>query len=444
MNKLKLPMMVALLTSAAGINAEINFRGFGSVVGGQAVSVDEGQRVLGYTDSMSFKQDSLMALQMDADLDDGLSATMQMISRGKDDFELNVEWAYLTYELTDELQVSAGRIRAPFYRYSDFLDVRYAYNWITAPARVYAFDFPGFDGLSVLYNKSLGPIDNSLQVIAGTLDGVTGSTPILFEDFIGASWVGSWEWLTGRASYLQATLSIEDSGAEGVANGYEDLGKGMLGVAQGFGGFAAFAPTDTMAADAAYYNEKYTLVGNQLLSTVDEARIKDDHGAYMALGFSVDKGSFIADAEWIHYAVDEALVPNTSAYYLTLGWRFGPTVVYGTYSREEQDARTRATNPIHDLSLVAGVIEEDDELSAALRAIPDLAGLDATAVYLVRNTEATRAGINAGAVDRVNTHVGVRWDFHPSAALKVSYEVTDNRVSDTQGGVLRTAIDFVF
>jgi hypothetical protein len=155
MNKLKLPMMVALLVSAAGASAEINFRGFGSVVGGQAVSVDEGQKVLGYTDTVNFKQDSLMALQMDSDLGDGLSATMQLISRGKDDFDLNVEWAYLTYELTDELQVSAGRIRAPFYRYSDFLDVRYAYNWVTAPERVYAFDFPGYDGLSFLYNKSV-------------------------------------------------------------------------------------------------------------------------------------------------------------------------------------------------------------------------------------------------------------------------------------------------
>jgi hypothetical protein len=52
--------------------------------------------------------------------------------------------------------------------------------------------------------------------------------------------------------------------------------------------------------------------------------------------------------------------------------------------------------------------------------------------------------MNAQSTDIVNKHVGVRWDFHPSAALKVSYEVTDNRVSDTQGGVLRTAIDFVF
>lgn len=155
MKKLNYAIILATMGTAVTAHAEINFRGFGSIVGGQAVNVDSGQEVLGYSDKWDFRQDSLMALQMDADLEDKLSATMQLMGRGRDGYAVEVEWAYLTYEFTDELQLSAGRIRAPFYRYSDFLDVRYAYNWITAPQRVYSFEFPGYNGISLLTTVAL-------------------------------------------------------------------------------------------------------------------------------------------------------------------------------------------------------------------------------------------------------------------------------------------------
>ena len=445
MNKLKLPVMVALLASAAGSSAEINFRGFGSVVGGHAVSVDEGQSVLGYTDTISFKQDSLMALQMDADLDEGLSATMQLISRGKDEFDVNVEWAYLTYEVTDSVQVSAGRIRIPFYRYSDFLDVRYAFNWVTAPARVYSFDFPGMDGLSLLWNTALGPVDSSFQVMAGSLDGYTGDTPIKFDNFVGAVWIGSWEWLTGRASYNQSTVSLPLSDAENIANSYTALGQGMQDVAQGFGGVAqGFAGTG-VGSRAGVYAAGFNTVGQALVANADNVRVYEDDGIYTSLGIGVDKGSFLLDAEWIYYELDDSLIPDTSAYYLTLGWRVGPTVIYGTYSREESDPNTAFTSPVPDLSLVANAIQNDAELAQTLQAVPSLPDdLGATAIGLVANTEGIRAAMNSQRTDIVNTHIGMRWDFHPSAAFKVAYEITDNRVTDTQGGVFRTAIDFVF
>ncbi|HEY7771949.1 MAG TPA: hypothetical protein VIC26_02120 [Marinagarivorans sp.] len=445
MKTLKLPVMVALLSAAAGASADINFRGFGSIVGGQAISVDDGQTVLGYSDTLSFKRDSLIALQMDSDLGDRLSATMQLMSRGKNDYDVNVEWAYLTYEINDELQLSGGRIRAPFYRYSDFLDVRYAYNWITAPARVYSFEFPGFDGLSLLWNSSVGPVDSSLQLVAGSMDGFTGSTPILLEDFVGVSWIGSWEWLTGRASYLHSSVTIAERNIESTADAYQALGEGMLGVAQGFGGVAQAYQGAALGDRAAVYSSGFMQTGSALVNNTDNISIEGDAGAYMAFGVSVDKGAFIADAEWIHYELDDALIPNTSAYYVTLGWRAGPTVIYGTYSREEADANTAATSVIPDLSLVAGAIAGDAGLASALQAIPSLPDdLNANAVGLVTTYEGLRAQLNSADVDVVNMHLGVRWDFHPSAALKVAYEVTDDRISDIQGGLFRTAIDFVF
>ena len=64
-------------------------------------------------------------------------------------------------------------------------------------------------------------------------------------------------------------------------------------------------------------------------------------------------------------------------------------------------------------------------------------------------------GLNAGRTRERSVSLGVRWDFHPQAALKVQwdwYDVDDNGAalwsgSDVRGGhpqVGTVALDFVF
>jgi hypothetical protein len=441
MKKYTLAVLAAAVASASmAANAEINFRGFGSIVGGQALEVDGGQSVLGYTDEFNFRRDSLMALQMDTDLEDGLSATMQLISRGKTNYEVDVEWAYLSYEISDGLQISAGRIRAPFYRYSDFLDVRYAYNWISAPARVYSFEFPGYDGLSLLYNNSVGPVDSSLQLIAGRLDDITdeNNVPLLFEDMVGASWTGSWEWLTARASYLQSNVSIPERDTERTATSFEQLAAALNGVAAGFSAPVLTAdgkPAPDATNRAKAYASGFQSASTGLLAKVDDIRIKKDKGTYMSVGFGVDKDSLIVDGEWVRYEAEDSLATPTEAYYVTLGWRVGPTVLYSTYSREQADAPLDIAYSITDLTPYLPSLATETLISPQLTQ---------GAMGAIMGSQALMAGLAAAERDIVNVHVGVRWDFHPSAAFKVGYETSDNRISETKGGVFRTAIDVVF
>ena len=451
MNKLKLAVAVAALSGMAQAHADINFRGFGSFVAGIGTGLEEGQTVLGYDDSIDYKRDSLLALQMDGDMGEGLSATMQLISRGANNFDPDVEWAYLTYQINDELQLSAGRIRAPFYRYSDFLDVRYAYNWVSAPARVYSFDFPGYDGLSLLYTTSFGPVDSSLQVIAGELNDLAGSTPIKFENLVGLSWVGSWEFLTGRLSVLNSKATIELNDFQTVADTYTSLSEGFSQLSLGFTGTAAqLAAVPGMGATAARFddfdtsdNDSYAENLNQAAAAyaanVDQVLLEGDRGTYYAVGLSADYENFLADVEWITYEVEDGMVPETQAYYLTLGYRAGPTVIYTTYSREKGDAPTNLTSAMPDFSEFIPVVSAEPVLAAGPGA-----ELLAGTLGAIQGAEMLRTSLNGAEVDIVNIHVGVRWDFHPSAALKFAYEIEDNKISDEDGGVFRTAIDFVF
>lgn len=101
-------------------NVRIN--GFGNVVMGVTSSDDT---FLGYDDNPDFSNESLFALQVSSDISDKLSATAQVLGRGSEDFDVNFEWAYLSYKISDSLTLVAGRSRLPLFTYSSSLDVGY-------------------------------------------------------------------------------------------------------------------------------------------------------------------------------------------------------------------------------------------------------------------------------------------------------------------------------
>ena len=161
----KIPLAIALCAVCASASsfAEVHINGFASIVGGK--TLDDDTTRYGYDNDISFKNESVFALQLSADLQDKLSATAQIVARGNNSFDAEFEWAYLTYEFTDELQLSAGKMRVPFYRYSDFLDVGYAYRWVRPPQSVYSIPFSTYEGLSLLHTSQIGDWDSTLQVI---------------------------------------------------------------------------------------------------------------------------------------------------------------------------------------------------------------------------------------------------------------------------------------
>ena len=99
--------------------ADLTINGFASIKAGMTMGSDE--QLYGYTDDIDFKNESLFAVQVMSDLGDKLSITAQLMGRGREDFNAEFEWAFLSYQLTDNMQINAGRLRTPFYKYSDFM-----------------------------------------------------------------------------------------------------------------------------------------------------------------------------------------------------------------------------------------------------------------------------------------------------------------------------------
>ncbi|GHB77648.1 hypothetical protein GCM10008107_29040 [Psychrosphaera saromensis] len=288
-------------TSTSALAADTKINGFASVVAG--IMSDPDTELFGYSDKMSFKPESLFALQITSDLTESVTATAQIMSRGENDYSAEFEWVYLSYEISDSSQLNIGRLRIPFYRYSDFLDVGYAYNWVRPPSTVYNLDFTSYDGVSYVYSSTIGDVDSTLQLIAGSHNSVIDGDPSELDSLMGVNWTLNYDWLTARVAYFGADVSVE---------------------------VGASAPLITALTSVGLNNDASNI------------EIADDYGDFLALGLSVDYNNFLVDFEIISVAVENSIFAEQNSAYLSLGYRFDELTLLATIENrndEHDDSR---------------------------------------------------------------------------------------------------------
>jgi hypothetical protein len=163
--------------------AEIKFSGYGSVIAGKTLgTVDDplnpGQKrdeiltadfydVGQYTNDITFKAESIFAIQAVVDLSTNFKATAQLVAKGVDDFEPEFDWYYLTYQATNSLTFMAGRRNIPMYYFSEFAEVGYAYPWMRPPSNLYWWQITQFNGVHAMYDFDLGDYSNTLTLFYG-------------------------------------------------------------------------------------------------------------------------------------------------------------------------------------------------------------------------------------------------------------------------------------
>src|SRR5215212_5394486 len=111
--------------------------------------------------------DSKQALQLDVKFTQRLSATVQLLSEGvsnnswdgetNSNFVPSLEWANLSYKVTDELSLRAGRIVLPLMMGAEYRKVGFAQHWIRPPVEAYGLvPFASSDGFDVSFRKTVG------------------------------------------------------------------------------------------------------------------------------------------------------------------------------------------------------------------------------------------------------------------------------------------------
>lgn len=200
------PILTSFILSLSSVAyAEVNFSGFGTLAIGKKFGDDEFNSVDGYGDSLTIEPDSFLGLQAIADIYKELDLTLQIKTKTDEGaWETDITWAFLSYDITDDWRVIAGRQRMPHYTYSDYLDVSYAYHWIEAPSEVYNAPYNSFNGISSLYTLYLGDFTLLTQLAYGEepdddLD-LNGKT---YDDIMGARLNLNYDWITVNAAYFE-------------------------------------------------------------------------------------------------------------------------------------------------------------------------------------------------------------------------------------------------
>ncbi len=213
----------ALLNSP--VVAEVTLNGFGSLFTGR---VTEGSEFLAdypkaglYDKGWSLSPDSTLGLQFSSYFKDDFSLVTQVVVNGASDAGADVDWLYFNYHVTSEISVQLGRKRLPLYYYSDYFDVGYAYYWIRPPADLYTWQITNFNGISLLYEKTLAEWDTSINLyygneqsddneLLGLLFGV--SVDENWQDMLGIVGTMANEWLDVRLSYMQGLVDRDING----------------------------------------------------------------------------------------------------------------------------------------------------------------------------------------------------------------------------------------
>ncbi|REL36462.1 porin [Thalassotalea euphylliae] len=396
MKKRYLTTVIAALMCSPHALAQIEFNGFGSVRASYSDS-DEGAPPFTYLDEgeVTFKGESLFALQARGELGEGLSATIQLFAEGREDFDVEARWAYLSYQINDIHQVHIGKLANPIFHQSEYEKVGYAHNFSRLPTAVYSnFEFATMEGISLNSQFSLADGDYTLdtKLSFGNWDGglflsaIGGEVPLALDQIISLNLTLSSDWWKVFAGVFGAEIQAEQF----------DQAVVLASVQPGI---------DLALAQGATTSDVNNFINGLGWHEKD--------GLYWFSGFGIDYNNILLDAEYVSYGVEESSDSTNEGWYVALGYRFNEFVI--TVHAEEQTQE----------------IDYSEGLSGVQS--PTLLATGQTFIEVLGQPEFDAVGIT------------LRYDFHPNAAFKVDYISGDHTRPDIGDySIMSAGIDVVF
>lgn len=328
-------------------------------------------------------------VQFNASLSDRAEAVIQLLASGDDEFDASVQWAYLDYDLTDTVSVKAGRIVAPFYMHSQYVDVGYAYPWVSLPAEVYQLaPIKTFEGLEAAWRANTGPVSHRLAAFWGSsiVDGGKRVNHARYqaEDLAGLNITSHWRDWTFRAAYSGATVSVSEG----------DLKKAL-----------GFEPSTVGLS----FDEVYTY--------------------FAGLGLQYDNGSWFFSAERARLGFSNWYASSESGY-----------VSVGKYLGKWMPLLTWAELNHHDI--------EDTALTAQqIQGSPLPLQRDSLQNALAERQKSWTAGVRYALSDSISLKAAYSYyyDFSDEYVTTSGYFVNNSgRLKDDHASVVRLSADLVF
>lgn len=360
---------IATMQAQAGAldHDSLSISGFGTLGAARSDTGDAQfaryNQAVGATDSPRIGLDSNLGLQATYTLSDTFSATAQVLTRKSihPNFSTDLSWAFLKTKVNDELSLRGGRIVLPAFATSDYVNVGYANTMMRPPVEMYGqMPLENLDGVDANYQRGFGDTNVTAQLYAGVsssklfipVDG--GRTAKIRAPVLGLALSAEYGPVTARFSHTRAKVDL---------NGVEQVDQ-LLGALNslGFG---------QLARDIA---------------------VKDKRLTFTAAGLNLDWRNIVVQTEYAQRrGQDPNYIPDSNAWYLMAGYRFGKVLPYIAHADHRGAGRSVA-------------------VPAALGTVAQLAPL-ADGVDSLLDAPAQSSNL-----------IGVRWDFARSVALKVQID----------------------
>ncbi|WP_225314908.1 hypothetical protein [Marinobacter confluentis] len=261
---------------------------------------------------------SLFGLQGTFALGRNTDAVLQLVSRGNEDWDTELEWGYLRHQFRTGTEVRAGKMRLPLFMESETLEIGYGQTWARPPEAVYdPVPVRSYLGGDLAHTFNFDSSSLQTRLFAGHLDDEADSLGTVVDvelrnlNGLTANWT-NYLW-TFRGVYARAESSV------GSVGGPVDLGQDEKAEFMGLG---------------LSYDDGAWLLMSELTRIEVDGEFQDTDSAYITVGRRISEVTPYLTASWIesqdNYERDgtplEVLDVRRQAYSLGFRWDMMPSV----------------------------------------------------------------------------------------------------------------------
>lgn len=270
-----------------------------------------------------------------AKLPENWSVAMQIFAHGAggDQETFEMDWAFATYEPSDSFALRLGKIKYPGSLISEYMDVGFSYPWIHPPQEFYS------------------NIDSAANMV---VESFTGVSP-LFKS------------RSGSTRYLLQPYAGESEVDHGSA-------KKLIGLKAGVSG-------DGFEALVNVNRKKLVLDG-----TMDFfAETNDKTHQTRNIGASIDRNNVLMMAEYGKSTTSDAPDFDTTAGYLTVGYRSGnylPSLTYASFDQKSGTGQKSVTATLrYDLNNFSAIKFQIQSIDPDQRTTPTATGFQGAGLF---------------------------------------------------------------
>jgi len=328
------------------------------------VKVDDREST-GSLDQTRFDGDTQLAVQAKVRFNDDLKGVLQLISKknAESSDRPAVNWAYLDWDISNELGVKFGRSVAPIFLMSDYRDLNYSQTMVRPPIEPYGENPITYqDGVNALWEKNIGPGELSIEGFFGKSQVDVGVGTVTFN----------------RASGLSSKWA-----------------QGPVSLRIGYSAYKFYSDVAVLSAEVSQLSALPASVCTNCAEVVPvRALLTNLTGAITTIGAVYDQDNVLLQAEYMRRTTNSSIAPNQDAGYLMAAYRIGKFTPYTSYAQLTSEASPFNLQP--GPGAPAGFATELNYLNQSL--------------------------LGYGYSDAKTYTIGARWDFAKNVALKAQID----------------------